>query len=236
MGLSQVKEGPEKGVSERHVCSARVLGSEAPGLSRPVRTLLIVSESSLTSTPGQLHACLRLTSPTVKRGLLTPGQAPSPPSGPSTPDLVFHHSVRGPAAGLLNRDPPGPWKRQEAASLPLKVWGGCNPRGVPGHRPWRRVLSQSKSTEGGPRRVTPEVGGQHGPWKPSHRARPNWGDRNGRRRGTWGSTTHPAKRGLWHLPCGAIRGRSWLSQEATPREGTSSGQAEMACRALPFHR
>ena len=183
-------------------------GARAP---RPAENVPNRSESGLTSTPRSAAQRLR-SSPTVGRGLLTPGQAPVPPSGPSTPNLVFHHAhclaSPGPAALLLNRDPPDPGSGRVAAtsSRPRSGEGGTWERS---HRSQalRHGLNQSKSNKRWSQASDP--GGRMSAWalKPFHQARLNWGDRNSRRRGNWGSTHMPRKEGslapgLWKPPMG----------------------------------
>jgi len=215
VGLSQVKKGLRKGrVSERHVCSARVLGwFRGACASRPVENVPNHSESGLTSTPRSA-ACPSLppTSPTVRRGLLTPGQAPGPPSGLSTPNLVFHHTqclaFPGPAACLLNQDPPdhGSGRVAATSSRPRSGEGGTRERSPRSQAlrdaQVRRVLNQSKSNERWSQESDPR--GRMSAWalKPFHRARPKRGRQNQQEEGGTGATpTHPAEKGLWHLSC-----------------------------------
>ena len=109
-----MKKGLRKGrVSERHVCSARVLGwFRGARASRPAENVPNHSESGLTSTPRSA-ACPSLppTSPTVRRGLLTPGQAPGPPS--CHHPLGRGHAVADEKKDVLRRPGKGRGRQRE---------------------------------------------------------------------------------------------------------------------------
>lgn len=189
----------EKGVYRNVMAAQPGCWFRGARASRPAENVPNLSESGLTSTPRSvaLHLC---SSPIVRRGLLTSDQAPVPPPGPSIPDLVFHHAhylaSPGPATPLLNRDPPDPGSSRVAAtsSRPRSGEGGTRERS---HRSQalRHVLNQSKSNKRWSQGSDP--GGRISAWalKPFHQARLNWGDRNSRRRGNWGSTHMPSKEG-----------------------------------------
>ena len=74
--------------------------------------------------------------------------------------------------------------------------------------------------------------------KPFHRAHPKRGRQKQQEEGELGQHPHVQQRRVsGTCPAEATHGEELASEEATPSERrTSSGQAEVACRGLPFHR